>query len=115
MTREMLEVLRHSVEDVNDFHFVLIDNGSNPPYHRFSMLEGLPFRTTLLTNSRNRGYYWPLRQLYGQYSHRHELIGLMHNDLLIYEKGWDIRVREAFNNDQHLGLIGFCGSCEADL
>ena len=38
----------------------------------------------------------------------------MHNDLILYEKGWDKRAEAAFEINVKLGLIGLCGSREVD-
>src|SRR5574343_633407 len=43
-----------------------------------------------------------------------EFIGLMHNDVLMYEPGWEGRIVDEFRKDQHLGLIGLVGSNEVD-
>ena len=38
----------------------------------------------------------------------------IHNDLYIYEKGYDRRILDAFTEDDRLGLLGFVGSPEFD-
>ncbi|NIR76760.1 MAG: hypothetical protein GWN53_17165 [Gammaproteobacteria bacterium] len=43
-----------------------------------------------------------------------DLILFIHNDLIIYEHGFDQRLIEAFANDPRLGLVGFVASNEID-
>jgi len=38
-----------------------------------------------------------------------EIIALMHDDLLVHEYGWDVRVLEAFS-DPMVGVVGFAGA-----
>lgn len=93
-----------------DFRLVLIDNDSRKPYKK---PKGLPFPVDLIKNGHNRGYYWPLLQLYKQYP-KEELIGLIHNDMVLYEPAWNVRMTQCFNDDPLLGLVGLCGSNEVD-
>lgn len=90
---------------------VIIDNGSEKPYPEHKILNGRAVQT--LRNDKNIGYYQPLKQLYDLYPDE-EYIGLMHNDLILYEEGWDMRMIKAFEEDPKLGLIGLCGSREVD-
>lgn len=45
------------------------------------------------------------------------ILGMVHDDVMIYESGWDSRVLEEFR-DRDVGLVGFAGGlghCSADL
>lgn len=96
---------------------VIIDNGSETPYNcdpPFEICKEINgYKIGLITNKENIGYYQPLKQLFDQYPDE-EFIGLMHNDLMLYEPGWDRRMLQAFEEDPQLGLIGLCGSREVD-
>lgn len=100
---------------INNFHkttsgdtkLVVVDNSSETPYKRNEPLYDL------LTYDENKGYYYPLIDLYNEYPDA-EYIGLIHNDMVLYEQGWDIRMQQAFADDPQLGLIGLCGSSEID-
>ena len=39
----------------------------------------------------------------------HPIIGMVHDDVVIYERGWDTRVLEEFN-DPGVGVVGFAGA-----
>ena len=96
---------------------VIIDNASEIPYNcdkPFEICKEINgYKVGLMSNKENIGYYQPLKQLFDQYPDE-EFIGLMHNDLMLYEPGWDRRMLQAFEADPELGLIGLCGSREVD-
>ncbi len=96
---------------------VIIDNASETPYNcdkPFEICKEINgYKVGLISNKENIGYYQPLKQLFDQYPDE-EFIGLMHNDLMLYEPGWDRRMLQAFEADPELGLIGLCGSREVD-
>lgn len=102
----------------------IIDNASGDPYEedpdeQSSSVWSTPFfqRPTfvIIRLEVNRGFYWPLKTIFDNRTFEYEeLVGLFHNDLIVYEKGWDLRVEEAFAADPKLALIGFCGSREVD-
>jgi len=43
-----------------------------------------------------------------------DIVGLQHNDLIHYEKGWDRRLLDCFVSNSRLGMVGVCGSNEID-
>jgi len=86
---------------------VIIDNGSDKPY------ESDNPDVHIIRNKENIGFYQPLKQLYDAYPDE-EIIGIMHNDLMLYEPGFDLRMLTEFGHDPQLGLIGLCGSREVD-
>lgn len=86
---------------------VIIDNGSDKPY------ESDDPDVHVIRNEENIGFYQPLKQLYDTYPDE-EIIGIMHNDLMLYEPGFDLRMLTEFGHDPQLGLIGLCGSREVD-
>jgi len=99
---------------------VVIDNGSDQSYEKWlgpdaecNCKDKNGQVIDLIRNEENIGYYQPLKQLFDQYPDE-QYIGLMHNDLMLYEEGWDRRMLMAFEDDPQLGLIGLCGSREVD-
>jgi glycosyltransferase involved in cell wall biosynthesis len=86
---------------IGDLEVILVDNGSDPPYE------------AALRNTENVGLVESLKQ--GTAQATGDIIVFMHNDVLIHEGSWNQRVQEAFNADQHLGLIGFFGGRGVNL
>lgn len=116
LTKDCLHALSNSTTKFpNEVNVVVIDNGSRTQkYSPFDFPhKNYPFNIKLKQNKQNLGYYLPLRQLYEEYPDA-EFIGLMHNDVFIYEPGWEERIVNEFRKDQHLGLIGLVGSNEVD-
>lgn len=99
-------IIHNKVRD--DTRIVIIDNGSEVAYLKNGHKD-----IDVLSNSKNLGFYYPLIQLKDAYPDE-EYIGIMHNDLMLYEKGFDQRMIEEFEKDPKLGLIGLCGSREVD-
>lgn len=91
-----------------DTTVIIVDNASDPPY-RASDYD-VPFPLSVIRNERNMGNFYPLRQL-----PEADVLALMHNDLLIYERGWDERLMACFAADPRLGMVGFAGSNEVDI
>lgn len=113
LTAKLLESLAETVTGDN-FQVVLIDNNSEHRYQSERIAQKkYPFPVRLIHNRKNEGYYTPLLKLYNK-NPREELIGLIHNDMVLYEKGWNERMEAAFAADPLLGLVGLCGSSELD-
>ena len=114
LTRKCLNFMGQSigVPYQSQLHVVIIDNGSDDPY-REEDLGHVPFVTSIIRNEENRGFYYPLLQLLN-FTTSADLVGLMHNDLFIYEKNWDSRMVSSFVNNPRLGMVGVCGSDEID-
>jgi len=105
MTGQTLSTTASYVSSPDDITFVIIDNNSKKPYKK---IEGFPFKIDVLRNDVNRGYYYPLLQLHDAYPDA-DYIGLMHNDAVIFEEGWDNKVRKAFEEDDKLKMLGLFG------
>lgn len=94
---------------------VIYDNASDKPYTDAWIKEQFgdeEHRVLVIRSKTNKGYYQPLIDLYDLFTD--ELIGLMHNDMVLYEQDWDQRMAGAFSSDPLLGLVGLCGSNELD-
>ncbi len=112
MTETMLEHLAKSVRTDSPFKVVIVDNGSDAPYRQADYEGKYPFEVDVINYKKNRGFYYPLIEIFEEYSD--PLIGLVHNDLMIYEEGWNKRMADAFEADPKLGLVGLTGSRELD-
>lgn len=108
LTTECVKHLADTVVDPENFRLVIVDNNSSP---RYDEKFDVPFEVDIITNSVNMGFYYPIRQLQERYDDA--IIAVMHNDVFIWEKGWDDRLRDAFEDD-YVGIVGFCGSDEVD-
>ncbi len=108
------ELLAHALSRLLDLSsrvdLAVIDNGSHPP---LNTERWLPRQVRVVRNPTNRGCY-PLFAQGLVLGRRHDLIAFFHSDLLIHEGDWDVRVRQAFADDDRLGLVGFVGSNEID-
>lgn len=109
LTDKLLESLAKTVR--GDFTVVILDNNSDTPYNA-AAYEELPFGVEVVRFNKNVGYYAPLKKLYDDYDD--ELIGLIHNDMVIYEEGWNVRMEDCFTEDPQLELVGMVGSYEVD-
>jgi hypothetical protein len=113
-TRQFIEYLTPTIVAPQDFHLIVIDNASDPPYSK-DELPVVPFELSILRNKQNLGFYTPIQQLYDIESLQdHDIIAVAHNDVTFWEIGWDERLRDFFDDDD-LGLVGLCGSDEIDL
>lgn len=106
-----------------DLKIVIYDNGSEIPYTdgitfhpaieeaRQHNPQGIQF--DIIRNTKNIGYYAPLKAIAAMYADE-PLVGLIHNDMLIYEQGWNERMAACFADDPSLMLVGLVGSNEVD-
>lgn len=113
MTLKTLSYLKDSVQSVDNVKVVIIDNASYPIYG-VDLGNDFPFPVSVLRNNENLGFYYPILQLYSA-NQQEDIIAVMHNDVFIYEYGWDERLRYYFESDPKLGIVGFCGSPEIDI
>lgn len=116
LTRECLGYLAETVADKSDFVALVIDNASDDPY-KLSEFEDLGLRIEIIRNEENLSGYYTILQANEVLKRiappsQQNLVGFMHNDVFVYEKGWDLRVKQCFQNDPNLALLGFCGSDE---
>ena len=108
LTKALLDSLELTVTGDN-FKVVIIDNASKKPYQP---ITGYSFPISILYLSKNNGYYSPLEFLYEM--HKDELVGLIHNDMVLYARGWNERMERRIKEDGQLALVGLCGSSEID-
>lgn len=113
LTFNLMRSLDQTVADKINFEFVIVDNASERPYKDAIVSKTPKIATQVVEYEQNTGYYYPLIDLYERYPDA-DLIGLIHNDMVIYEPGFDERMKKAFADDPQLGLVGLCGSNEID-
>lgn len=115
LTSECIRHLSQNSTIPESVEVVVIDNGSKSAYlHDWTTQECYwGVKITTIRNDYNRGYYWPLLQVV-EGTTSADIVGVMHNDLFIYEKGWDRRLLDSFVHNPRLGMVGVCGSNQID-
>ena len=78
---------------------IVVDNGSITPY------KNKDCRT--IYNNKNIGF-WPA-MLQGLEAAYNNIVLLMHNDVLVWEKNFDLRLESHFSKDHLLAICGFFG------
>jgi len=116
VTRECVENMAKTVSDKENFLLLIIDNESTEPYTKEEFSD-LDIRLDVIRNDEAKSCYYSITQADAyrrglQESSDEDIVAFIHNDLLIYEQGWDIRIRKSFEADPLLKLIGFAGSNE---
>lgn len=84
---------------------IIIDNGGKEKFaDNFPELLG---KVKLIRHEENIGLLSSVKEGIKQASN--DIVMFTHNDVYIYDKGWDTRVLDEFKKDEHLGLLSFCG------
>lgn len=91
----------------DEVEFVIIDNGSDEP------LNELDFEGAKIIRLEESVGVYPTFEL-GMKEAQGEYVAFFHSDLVVWEKGWNNRVVEAFEKNPLLGMIGYIGSNEID-
>jgi glycosyltransferase involved in cell wall biosynthesis len=113
-TKTLIESLVKTVANPDNFMLVIVDNNSTDKY-TIAEFGKLPFKLEIIHNDENKGYYYPLLQLMKFVKNPEEdLVGLVHNDVMFYEQGFNTRMHQAFKDFNHIGCLGLVGSDEAD-
>lgn len=92
-----------------DFELIVIDNASGPDTRRYyeQFIAPRVPHFTYLRNEQNAGMFASLQQ--GYEAATGDVIAFLHNDVFIYEPGWNQRVLRYFAADPLLGVAGFFG------
>ena len=112
LTNALLGNLKETITNPESVEIYIIDNGSEDKYKK-KIYSFLPFKVDVIKNKQNEGYYYPMLAL-KEKAAPGDIVGLMHNDLVFYEKGWNERLLQNFEEFPDFGLIGLCGSNEID-
>ena len=116
LTEQCLDSIRRTVLDPEQMTLVVIDNDSTKPILEtmgWAQLSQQPFKVVVERFSPQLGYYQAIPYLASKATPA-DIVGVIHNDVVLYEDGWDRRLREAFLIDPQLASVGFCGSYELD-
>jgi hypothetical protein len=117
LATQSLELAMHTLGEPKDTQILLIDNGSSTPYldHIKAAVKTYAERVgelKVIRNPENVGNYPLFFQAREQADG--EAIAVIHSDLFIYGQNWDTHIKQWFEGEPQLGLIGFLGSSEID-
>lgn len=87
---------------------VVLDNGSDVPFEYNDNLD----RVRVIRYDETMGVYPTIFE--GLRHTTGDIIANFHNDLIVWEQDWDLRVLRCFGENPRLGLIGFVGSNQID-
>lgn len=98
MTKACISTLYHYAG--SDIEIVVIDNNSAAPFthHRVSVIR----------NEENKGFWDALVQ--GMHHASNNIVMCIHNDVWMYEPGFDKYILEYFEKDSNLAIAGLFGS-----
>lgn len=110
-TRKCLELLLENTTKIDEL--IIIDNGSVRPVEEvLSKLENPIFNNvkvvSVIRNAENVGVRPALNQIWENATG--DVIVYTHNDVQFYEKGWDDKLRAAFEAHPEAGIIGAYGA-----
>jgi glycosyltransferase involved in cell wall biosynthesis len=103
MTEEAIALVKEN--SVTDNEIIVIDNGSDNQF-QFAGVK-------IVRNEINIGTYPIYKQ--GLDVSSGDVIAFLHNDLFVWEKGWDKRVLDLFESNPKVGLVGFVWSTSMDV
>jgi hypothetical protein len=117
LATQALELALHTLGEPKDTQILLIDNGSSTPYLDHIKAAVKTYTESvgelkIIRNPQNVGNYPLFFQAREQADG--EAIAVIHSDLFIYGQNWDMHVKQWFEGEPQLGLIGFLGSSEID-
>ena len=107
VTQQFLDQLRAS-EGEAKLSLVIIDNGSNPPVRDW--LVGLRDSDLVIRNNENVGVLPALNQAWQVLKNSTDYIFYTHNDVLIFEQGWDDKLIRILSEQENVGVAGFYGA-----
>jgi GT2 family glycosyltransferase len=100
----------HTIDDKQNVELLVIDNGSTDGskewVERFIFPHFPDHR--MIRNEENLGTIKGLNQIWKE--SKGDVVATVHNDLIIYDKGWDNRVKDLFERHPKCGLAGFFGA-----
>ncbi|HDY90312.1 MAG TPA: glycosyltransferase family 2 protein [bacterium] len=107
VTQKFLDTLRES--ETEKLPLYLVDNGSDPPLRNW--LNGLRKGDEVIRNGANVGVVKALNQIWRvAKATGFDYIFYTHNDVMIYEKGWDAKILRVLSEQSHVGVAGFYGA-----
>ena len=90
------------------FNLIIVDNGSTDKTQKFfSEFKHPKVNLIYIRNNKNLGPIYAYNQ--GIKAGRSEYVCIMHNDLLIFEKGWLGKILNIMDSDREIGIAGLAG------
>jgi GT2 family glycosyltransferase len=109
-TKQVWGSFLNTIEDKENTELLVIDNGSTDGTSEWItrfMFPSFPDHR-IIRNEENLGVIPALNQVWKEA--KGDVVACTHNDLVIYEKGWDKRVLDLFERRERCGLAGFFGA-----
>jgi GT2 family glycosyltransferase len=99
-----------NIEDKENTEILVIDNGSTDGTEFFLERFVFPYFPDhrIIHNSENVGVLASMNQCYKE--SKGDVIAILHNDVYVFDRGWDKDVLAEFEKDPKLGLAGFLGA-----
>ncbi len=109
-TKQVWGCIKQNISDKENTELLVIDNGSTDGTKEWLERFIFPYFPDhrLIRNEENLGVIPALNQVWK--NAKGEVVACVHNDLLIYEPGWDKRVLDLFERRPRCGLCGFFGA-----
>jgi GT2 family glycosyltransferase len=99
-------LLKTTVSETIDW--LVVDNGSTESIEDFFRYTLRPKRLQFIRNRENLGMVRTYQQIFDAVDT--DLVAILHNDVFVYEIGWDARLIQLFRSIKNLGCAGFFGS-----
>jgi len=99
-----------NIEDKENTELLVVANGCTDDTVNFLNRFVFPYFPDhkLIINQENQGLIFPLNQCYKE--SKGDVIAILHNDVYVFDRGWDKDVLAEFEKDPKLGLAGFLGA-----
>lgn len=101
----ILKLLRDNSS--KNVEFLIIDNGSVDPVSERIYKYVKPGRLNFIRNEENIGLVKTMQQIYENC--QTDYLAILHDDVFIYEKDWDVRVLKIMKELPNIGVAGFFG------
>ena len=99
-----------NIEDKENVEILVIDNGSTDNTLEFLNRFVFPYFPDhrVIHHDENQGVLKSMNECWKEA--KGDVIAILHNDVFVYEYGWDNRVMQQFQEKPKLGLAGFFGA-----
>lgn len=110
LTISFLKLIQENTTQIDQI--ILVDNGSDddilPAMHKSGLDSELINKIQIIRNKVNVGVRDALNQIW--LATDCDYICYTHNDVEFLEKGWDVKIRDTFNNIPEAGIVGCYGA-----
>lgn len=106
ITQQFVEQLRSTQE--GSVPLVIVDNGSDIFVREW--LVGLEEGDMVIRNDENAGVVKALNQIYQYCKNWADYIFYTHNDVMVYEQGWNKKIERILSEVPNVGVAGFYGA-----